>query len=103
MVQSLRGFYVRSMDDVKRFASQLELMYELGRQLQAVPLIMRKHQIIGEQQLCKCGRLPLRSLPDLGLRCEVASAHWAAVHEAMRRMVRHTDARPIGRATVPRS
>jgi hypothetical protein len=37
MVQPLRGFYVRSMDDVKRFASQLELMYEWGGNYRPYP------------------------------------------------------------------
>ncbi|MGH3738381.1 MAG: hypothetical protein ACRDT6_22660 [Micromonosporaceae bacterium] len=76
------------------------LLYEVGRQLQAVPLVMRKHKLVGSQQLCECGRLPVHNLPGFGLRCEIASAHWSLAYEAMRRIVRHADDRAVGRVAM---
>jgi len=78
------------------------IWYELGRQLQAVALIMRKHRIVGAQQLCECGRLPVRELPAFGERCDVADEQWSRAHESMRRIVAVTEGqgRAVGRAVV---
>ncbi len=78
------------------------IWYELGRQLQAVALTMRKHRIIGAQQLCECGRLPVRELPVFGERCDVAGEQWSRARESMRRIVAATDSqgRAVGRAVV---
>jgi hypothetical protein len=76
------------------------LLYELGRQLQAVSLLMDKHRIVGAQQLCECGRLPVRNVPGFGLRCEVACAGHEVAYNSMRRMVAHADGRAVGRVEL---
>jgi len=76
--------------------------YELGRQLQAVALAMRRHRVIPSQGLCECGRLPIRRPSLFGQRCDIAYEQWSRTHEAMRRMLATTDfgARAVGRAAV---
>lgn len=78
------------------------LLYEVGRQLQAVSLVMRKHRLVEDQQLCECGRLPVRTLPGFGLRCDVACEQWELVHDALRRIVHHADGaeRAVGRVEI---
>ncbi len=79
------------------------LSYELGRQLQALALLMRKHRINPRQQVCDCGRLAMRELPMFGPRCDIACRQWDLVHSAMRRIVAHTNpgnATVVGRAAV---
>lgn len=77
------------------------LLYEIGRQLQALPLVMRKHELVGSQQLCTCGRLPVRPLPGFGLRCDVACDQWDLVHAALRRVVRlDAPVRTVGRVEI---
>ncbi|MGH3715670.1 MAG: hypothetical protein ACRDT4_19760 [Micromonosporaceae bacterium] len=78
------------------------LLYEVGRQLQALPLVMRKHRLVAAQQLCECGRLPVRTLPGFGLRCEIACEQWDVVHDAMRRIVTYAEVptRALGRVEI---
>ncbi|MGH3737191.1 MAG: hypothetical protein ACRDT6_16480 [Micromonosporaceae bacterium] len=84
------------------------MLFEIGRRVQAVSLVMRKHKILAAQQVCECGRLATRTIPAFGLRCDVASQHWDLAHATMRRFLTQLttttdgcrDGRPIGRATV---
>jgi len=77
------------------------LFYEIGREVQAVALVMRKHEILDAQRICACGRLPVRTLPFFGPRCDVAGERFAVAEEAMRRVVAQSTATPaIGRARV---
>lgn len=79
------------------------LFYELGREVQAVALLMRKHEILDAQRICACGRLPVHTLPFFGPRCDVAGERWAHADAAMRRVLAHPAApRAIGRAEVIR-
>lgn len=87
----------------RRVLDASELLYEIGRRIQAVSLVMRKHKVLPTQQLCECGRLAARTVPAFGLRCEVAATEWQVAHSAMHRFLGqgHTD-RPVGIAQVPR-
>ncbi|MGH3737528.1 MAG: hypothetical protein ACRDT6_18250 [Micromonosporaceae bacterium] len=79
------------------------LFYELGREVQAVALLMRKHEIVQAQRICACGRLPVHTLPLFGPRCDVAGERWARADAAMRRVLAQPVApRAIGRAEVVR-
>ncbi|MGH3450225.1 MAG: hypothetical protein ACRDQW_05750 [Haloechinothrix sp.] len=77
-----------------------ELWYEVGREVQAVALVMRRHELVDDQQVCACGRLPVHLLPSFGLRCDVAGERWVRACEAMRRVVAESQARAVGRASV---
>lgn len=68
-------------------ADASELLFEVGRRLQAVALMMRKHQMVREQQICACGRIALRVLPVFGLRCDVACGQWQLAHDSMRQLL----------------
>jgi hypothetical protein len=77
------------------------LFYEIGREVQTVALVMRKHEIVDAQQTCACGRLPVHTLPFFGPRCEVAGERFALAEAAMRRVVAQSTApRAVGRAQV---
>ncbi|MGH3738002.1 MAG: hypothetical protein ACRDT6_20680 [Micromonosporaceae bacterium] len=68
--------------------------YEVGRQLQTVSVVMSKHQIVADQQVCACGRLALRALPTFGLRCETACEQWELAFQAIRRILAQLNAVP---------
>ncbi len=85
----------------QRWLDAPSLFYEIGRDVQAVALVMRRHEIVDAQQTCACGRLPVRTLPFFGPRCDVAGERFAVAEEAMRRVVAQSTATPaIGRARV---
>ncbi|MGH3647548.1 MAG: hypothetical protein ACRDTM_10285 [Micromonosporaceae bacterium] len=76
--------------------------YEVGRQFQAVSLVMDRHQIVDAQQICACGRIAVRVLPMFGLRCEVAFETWNRAYTSMCQVSRQLSAeRAVGMATVP--
>ncbi len=55
-------------DEPRNHLDASDLLFEVGRQLQAVALVMRKHEI-APHQVCECGRVAVRMLPVFGLRC----------------------------------
>lgn len=79
------------------------LFYELGREVQAVGLLMRRHRLIDSQQLCACGRVPVRTLPYFGIRCDVAGERWARTDDAMRRILARGERTSPRRVQDPRS
>ncbi|MGH3655694.1 MAG: hypothetical protein ACRDUA_03450 [Micromonosporaceae bacterium] len=74
-------------DGGQKWLDAATLYYELGREVQAVALLVRSHQIVASQQICACGRLPLHTLPFFGPRCDVVGERWTRANEAMRRIV----------------
>lgn len=89
-----------------------ELLYELGRQVQAVALAMRAHEIVTGLGVCKsCGRIPECELPGFGLRCSVVVDKWGVVQRLLPAVLRGNDHRhgryhadppsAVGRASVP--
>lgn len=85
-----------------------DVLYDVGREVQMVALMMRRHRFVAAQGVCECGRLPAKTLPVFGLRCEIAVEKWERAHDAMRRLLRYAAAarrpprRAIGRAEVRR-
>lgn len=84
------------------------LLHEMGVKVQAVALTMWKHQIIPSLDVCKaCGRLPARTLPMFGARCEIAVNQWDLAQIAIQHLVATPDPatthphRAVGRAPVP--
>lgn len=65
-----------------------DVLFETGRQIQAASLAMRRHKV-GPNQVCTCGRLPVRDLPAFGARCEVAAESWELAASLMRQVLRH--------------
>lgn len=91
--------------DMERGTQRLDaasLWYEVGREVQAVALLMRKHQVVEVQRICVCGRVSVHTLPLFGPRCELAGERWVRAHEAMRRVVAVPQVRAVGRASVGR-
>lgn len=92
----------------ERFLDAAELLFEIGRRVQAVSLVMRKHKVLPAQQLCECGRLATRVIPAFGLRCEIASLQWDIAHALMTRFLtqltpdtsNHHHSRSVGMAKV---
>ncbi|MGH3647186.1 MAG: hypothetical protein ACRDTM_08420 [Micromonosporaceae bacterium] len=73
--------------------------YETGQRVQAVALVMLKHQIVPELGVCRaCGRLPAAELPLFGLRCDVAVEQWRVTWATLRRLV---DAGSAARERAP--
>lgn len=64
-----------------------DVLFEVGRQVQAVALAMRKHTFAPGLRICTCGRVVDRPLPGFGLRCEVASEQWLRAEYGMRRVL----------------
>lgn len=87
------------------------LLHEIGLKAQAVALTMWKHEIVASLGICKaCGRLPARTLPMFGPRCQIAVEQWDVAQAALRCVVvavpDHTPdqaRRAVGRAAVPPS
>ncbi len=78
------------------------LNFEIGRHVQTMALAMRRHRIVSTHQICECGRLPLRTLPVFGPRCEVACDSWRLAHDVMRRCVAQAGdgSRAVGRVVM---
>ncbi|MGH3713846.1 MAG: hypothetical protein ACRDT4_10365 [Micromonosporaceae bacterium] len=68
--------------------------YEVGRQLQTVSVVMDKHTIVPDQQLCACGQVAVRVLPTFGLRCQTACEQWELACLAIRRILEQLNAVP---------
>lgn len=88
-----------------RFLDAADVLFEIGRRVQAVSLMMRKHKILAAQQVCECGRLATRTVPAFGLRCDIAGQQWDLAHATMRRFLAQLTpaadtSRPIGIARV---
>lgn len=65
------------------------LLYDMGRQVQALALAMRKHEIVADLNVCKsCGRIPARDLPGFGPRCQVVVDQWRVTQQLMRAFLR---------------
>lgn len=85
------------------------VLFEVGRRVQAASQAMRTHELAAHD-VCRCGRLPDRTLPVFGPRCEVASQSWDLAVESMERILAHmagptclapaTGPRVVGRAAV---
>ncbi|MGH3648664.1 MAG: hypothetical protein ACRDTM_16005 [Micromonosporaceae bacterium] len=95
-------------DNQRRGLDAAGLLHDVGIKAQAVALTMWKHEIVPSLDVCQaCGRLPARTLPMFGARCEVAVEQWELTQVAMRRLVAVPDdtagwaPRAVGRAPVP--
>ncbi len=64
------------------------VLFETGRCVQAASLSMRRHEV-GPHDVCACGRLPVRTFPVFGPRCEVAAHAWDLAASLMRQVLRH--------------
>lgn len=78
-----------------------DLLFEVGRQMQAVALVTRRHELVPAQQLCECGRLALRVLPVLGLRCDIACHQWDLAYALIQRLLPQIPDRNVGSADGP--
>ncbi len=85
------------------------LLFEVGRQVQALALLAKRHRMAPAQQICQCGRLALRLLPMLGLRCEIVCAQWDLAYRLLKRVLERmadrslggeVESRAVGRAAV---
>ncbi len=84
------------------------LLYEMGRHLQTVALVMRKHRIASAVGVCEaCGRTALCEIPVFGPRCDIAVRQWRVVRRSMQNFLGFDQdgdrPRVIGRAPVPPS
>ncbi len=84
------------------------VLIAVGRQIEKLGLVMRKHRLVPEQQICVCGRIATRLLlPAFGLRCDIVGEQWDLAQESIRRVCAqmsggtHTTSRAVGRARPP--
>ncbi|MGH3658030.1 MAG: hypothetical protein ACRDUA_15355 [Micromonosporaceae bacterium] len=98
----LEGAQADVNDHEPRSLDAAGMWYELGREIQAVALIMRKHRLVAAQQLCECGRLFVHTLPVFGARCDVAYRQWVSAFAMMRTLTREQNVpdRVVGRASA---